>query len=360
MDEVITVRGPIHPDELGVTSVHEHLLMDNSWLHDILFKYPIEKSKLQLVEAKLSIENLAVARRHHALIKDNMRLDSEEVAIKEIKEFVNKGGKSIVDVSVPDHGRDVVTLKRISQKAEVNVVAATGWYTAPSHPPYVKKKTVIELRDIMIKELTEEIENTGIRAGVIKCAIGGLTGDPNKPLADYVFHKEEEKVLRAGAKAQEYTNAPMTIHTCVFRKDSHEYLDVLEEENVNLEKCWLSHLDITYPDLDIDYCKSLMDRGVSISFDCFGFEKYSESLYLGTCITDKERVKTLIELCESGYDKNIMLGQDISNKDRLKKYGGYGYSHVLENILPEIERKGVSKNQIRNMVVENPKKTLVF
>ena len=55
-----------------------------------------------------------------------------------------------------------------------------------------------------------------------------------------------------------------------------------------------------------------------------------------------------------------MLGQDISNKDRLKKYGGYGYSHVLENILPEIERKGVSKNQIRNMVVENPKKTLVF
>ena len=68
----------------------------------------------------------------------------------------------------------------------------------------------------------------------------------------------------------------------------------------------------------------------------------------------------IVKLCENGYDKNIMMSQDICYKHLLKKYGGYGYSHVIENIVPELRRHNVGENQIRNMLVENPKKILAF
>ena len=357
MARITTITGDLDPEKLGPTCVHEHILLDLTFYHHAVFKYPLEASKAKLAESKLTIENLAVSKRDQFLIKDALRLDEEDVAVAELQDFKSHGGNCVVEVTVPGLGRDISGLRRIADKAEINVVAATGWYVAISHPSYVKEKSIDQLAEIMIKELTEGIEDTGIRAGVIKCAVGGVTGDPRAPLADYPFHPDEEKVLRAGVRAQKATNSAITLHPCIFRRDCHAYVDVLEEEGANLEKFWMSHMSATFPELDVDYCRSLIDRGISISFDNFGYEKYSQFTQ-GTCITDKERVKALVELCQAGYDRSIMLAHDNGQKDRLKRYGGDGYSHVLQNIVPQLRDRGVTETQIRNMLVENPKRML--
>ena len=354
---ITTVTGDLDASKLGPTSVHEHVLHDLTFYHYALFKYPLEPDKARLAESKLTIDKLAISKRDQFLIKDALRLDEEDVAVAELKDFKSRGGDCIVDVTVPGMGRDVTALKRIAEEAEINLVAATGWYVSISHPSYVKEKSVDELAAIMVTELTQGIEGTDIRAGVIKCAVGGVTGDPDAPLADYAIHPDEEKVLRAGVHAQKATNTAITLHPCIFRRDCHAYVDVLEDEAADLDKFWMSHMSATYPELDVDYCRSLMDRGVSISFDNFGYEKYSQ-VTGGTNLTDKERVNALVELCRAGYDGSIMLAQDNGQKDRLKAYGGDGYSHVLQNIVPQLRRRGVTEAQIQNMLVENPRRML--
>ncbi len=357
MATITTVTGDLDASKLGATSVHEHVLHDLTFYHHALFEYPLEPDQAALAEAKLTIDKLAVSKRNQFLIKDALRLDEEEVAVSELRDFKAEGGDCIVDVTVPGMGRDVEALRRIAEKAEINLVAATGWYVSISHPPYVKEKTADELAAIMVDELTEGIRGTDIRAGVIKCAVGGVTGDPRAPLADYAMHPDEEKVLRAGVRAQRATNTAITLHPCIFRRDCHAYVDVLDEEGADLDKFWMSHMSATYPELDVDYCRSLMDRGVSISFDNFGYEKYSQ-ITGGTNIPDKDRVNALVELCRAGYDGRIMLAQDNGQKDRLKTYGGDGYSHVLQNIVPQLRRRGVTEAQVRNMLIENPRRML--
>ncbi len=320
---ITTVTGDLDPAKLGPTSVHEHVLHDLTFYHHALFKYPLEPDKARLAESKLTIDKLAISKRDQFLIKDALRLDEEDVAVAELKDFKSHGGDCIVDVTVPGMGRDVTALKRIAEEAEINLVAATGWYVSISHPSYVKEKSADELGAIMVTELTQGIEGTGIRAGVIKCAVGGVTGDPDAPLADYAIHPDEEKVLRAGVRAQKATNTAMTLHPCIFRRDCHAYVDVLENEGADLHRFWMSHMSATYPELDVDYCRSLMDRGVSISFDNFGYEKYSQ-VTGGTNLTDKERVNALVELCGAGYDGSIMLAQDNGQKDRLAGCGKRG------------------------------------
>lgn len=65
-------------------------------------------------------------------------------------------------------------------------------------------------------------------------------------------------------------------------------------------------------------------------------------------------------LIEEGYDDKIVIAHDIHTKHRLKKYGGHGYSHILENIVPKMLTRGISQNKIDKLLLENPKQWLTF
>ena len=143
---ITTVTGDLDASKLGATSVHEHVLHDLTFYHHALFEYPLEPAEAALAEAKLTIDKLAVSKRNQFLIKDALRLDEEDVAVSELRDFKAQGGDCIVDVTVPGMGRDVEALRRIAEKAEINLVTATGWYVSISHPPYVKKRAPTSLR----------------------------------------------------------------------------------------------------------------------------------------------------------------------------------------------------------------------
>lgn len=274
---------------------------------------------------------------------------------EELLEFRKMGGSSVVEQTMPGCGRDPVGLSRISRMTGLNIIAVTGFYNHWSHPPHVVKMKIEDLKERFIKELTEGIDDTGIKAG----AIGECANTEPVP-----YHPEEKKVLTAAFMAQAEVGRGFTLHPAKYDtpnkrmvKAGEIYLDMMEKADEKIDKFYMNHSDwFTW---DMNYLRSLLDRGATLLFDTFGMEYYSSPPYpLHRSPTDAERVAALVELLEQGYEKQLMMCQDVCAKFLLKKYGGYGYSHILEHIVPELLYKGVTQNQINNMLIENPKRIL--
>ena len=356
--KVVTANGDIDPDAVGITMTHEHPLTNmTSW-----FRMPTEESKKWIAKSKVKIDMLGDLRRNPSACIDNLLLDDVDLIVDEISLYKDAGGSTLVSCSVDGLGRDPVGLKEVSIKTGVNILVPTGFYVQNSHPKHVKNMNSEQLADLMVKELTEGIGDTGIKAGLI-----GEVGC-NNPVP---WHPEEKKVVEAAGKAQSQVGCAVTIHPPLIDfktkkpvKTAEIYLDALERRDANLEKFYLSHSQFTH--FDPEYHMKLIDRGITLnwdSFGCFDIMGLMHGYYYDPSFTlpyDTVMVNRIIKLCENGYDKNIMLSQDICYKHLLKKYGGYGYSHVIENIVPELRRHNVGEKQIRNMLIENPKKILAF
>lgn len=344
----MTVNGVLSPDELGVTLCHEHVLINL----ECVLKVPKSISRMRLVESPVTIDILADLRQDPHVCRDNLVLADIDEAIEELMRFKMMGGRSLVDMTTPEIGRDPIALRAIAIATGLNIICGTGWYLEDSYPDQVKKDSIDELSKVMVRELTEGIEETGIRAGVIGELGTGLELTEN-----------EKKVMRAAARAQAKTGAPLTIHTwhpLQSVKEARKYLDIVAEEGVDLSKVYLSHMDQTCA--DTEYHKSIIEKyGVVLSYDCFGFETPCEGFCPGgTHPSDTERVRAVVELLNAGYEKNLVLAQDVCMKIQRRKYGGYGYAHVLENITRDLRHRGVSEKQIRTMLVDNPKRLLAW
>ena len=81
----------------------------------------------------------------------------------------------------------------------------------------------------------------------------------------------------------------------------------------------------------------------------------SEGMFL-PC--DNERIKTVKEQIDRGNLEKILISQDVCFKVCLTKWGGYGYAHILENIVPGLRQVGVTEEQIHTILIENPKRFL--
>jgi len=249
MSKVMTVRGPISPDKLGITYMHAHVLLD-------IVHYcvePEEASIKSLMDAPITMENLGDIRRNMFGSRDNLRLGDIDLAVKELMEFKRMGGNTIVETCPIGAGRDPLGCKKISNETGLNIICASGWYIASTHPSYIKKKSVDDLCSIMVHELTEGMNETDIKAGIIKIACSGF-GVP--------FEEEEKKILQAAARAQSITEVPFTLHpntlgsfrglnntylqpktrAQTFSSYASTYLDIIEEEGGNLKKFYISHM----------------------------------------------------------------------------------------------------------------------
>lgn len=346
--KIRTVRGDISPEELGVTLPHEHVFVDISVYHGWWGKQSNAVTRRALANAKVNITNLGELRIDFSAIKDNLILDDFELAVKELSYYKRAGGKSLVECSNRDMGRDVVALREVSEVTGLNIICGCGHYIGVAHPEYVKEWSVEKLADEIIKEITEGIDGTDIKAGIIG-EIGAL-GD---------MSPSEEKVVRAAARAQKETGAPIYAH--LFSTDIpklHEkFFKILEDEGANLEKVVMCHqclyIDPERHIPNYKYHEKLAEKGVYISYDSFGGEFWQFP-------KDTERIEALIKLINDGYIKQILISHDTCTKTNLKSYGGFGYAHILKTIVPALRNMGLSKNEIQTLLVENPKRVLSF
>ena len=72
------------------------------------------------------------------------------------------------------------------------------------------------------------------------------------------------------------------------------------------------------------------------------------------------RVNYIIRLIDKGYLNQILISTDIAMKARLVSYGGPGYAHIPDNVIPWMRAKGMSEEIINTITVENPKRMLTF
>ena len=343
--KVQTVLGPIDPSDLGTTLTHEHLLIDLS----VLFQAPpVEASAKDIFYSSLTPETLGYIRYHHAANYDNSRLLDVDTAIDEAGLYKQYGGVSLVDATSIGISRDPIGLARISRATGVNIVMGAAFYVDVAHPDYVSAHTEEHLTEQIICDVTEGVDDTGIRSGVI-----GEVGC-SWPLTD-----NERKVVRAAAKAQRATGAPILIHPGRNETSPLQIIEVLDGAGADLSRTIIGHLDRTV--FEHSTLSAIGEAGCYFEWDLFG----SESSYYRMNLdiqhpNDGTKLNDIAWVISEGYGEKIVIAHDICSRHRLLKYGGHGYFYILAQIVPMMRRRGFSEASIQNILVNNPASILTF
>ena len=261
---------------------------------------------------------------------EDCKLDTMEETIKELKELKSKGVCNIIDVTNRGMGRNVEFLTKVKEETGINILSSTGYYKSPFFPEEVYKLSIKELEHIMLMEITDGIDNTGIKAEII-----GEIGTSK----DNIF-PEEERVFRAASMVHVETGKPIITHTTLGTLGL-EQLKIFKEYGVNLDKVVISHVDLSG---DLDYILRLIDKGANVAFDTIGKINYQP---------EDVRVNLLKELSKRGLSEKIVLSMDITRKSHLKYLNGLGYSYLLDNFVPLLRKGDISEAQIDNMIKNN-------
>jgi phosphotriesterase-related protein len=310
-----TVLGPCNAADLGVTLMHEHLVIGwPGWDADV------------------------------AAPAFN-RKDTIKLCVDHMQELKALGMRTLLDPCPIDLGRDVELAAEVAQATGVRIICATGLYKEESGAtPYFKFRgqftdVIKEMAEGFIKEIEVGIGATGIKAGVIKIATGAHQITPY-----------EEKVIRAAARAHKATGAPITTHT----EDGTmgcEQLDLFASEGVDLKRVIIGH---SCGSADLKYHTDMLDRGAYLGFDRFGLDFLHP---------DRLRKAALIGLLGIGCENQIVLSHDTvwcwrgrSLPVPESQLTNWRPTHVFKNIVPALRDAGVTKEKIDAMLIHNPRR----
>ena len=339
-----TVLGQIAAEELGITLPHEHLFADQTGV----FMEPATITEKKLAREPITLENRWWIAAHHLSNLDNLSFWDEELIIKEVSYYRRAGGRTIVCMSNDGLGRDPLALARVSRATSLNVIMGSGYYMANTHPSGMGKKTEDDITDEIVRDLTGGVADTGIRAGII-----GEIG------CSWPLTNDERKTLVAAAKAQRLTHAPLNIHPGRDPRAPAQIIEILNQAGADLSRTVISHIERTLRNPEDRF--RLAETGCYLEYDHFGFESYFQrEIALVDMPNDHQRVNEIMQLIEQGFLEQILIAQDICLKMRLRSYGGHGYDHILQNVVPLMRAKGMSAEQINTIIVENPKRLLPF
>ena len=343
--KVQTVLGLIDGDELGLTLPHEHLLVDLS----VRFQLQDQSvSTRVMAEKPVSWDMSGWLRFHLFGNRDNLMLNDEEMAIKEASLFKLAGGKSMVDVTNWGLGQDPHALTRISRATGLHIVMGTGYYTMDSGCAEVlKRKTEDEIFNDIVNDVM--VGTDGICAGII-----GEIGADSWPLDEI-----EIKSLRAAVRAQRATGATLTIHPGRLEESPLQILEIIDKAGADISRVIIEHQDRTA--YSFESMVEMAKTGCYLEFDCFSMEGYYPRRYgVFDVPNDAMRVNYIIRLIDKGYLNQILISTDTCMKSRLVAYGGPGYAHIPDNVIPWMRAKGMSEEILNTITVENPKRILTF
>ena len=334
---VMTVRGPVEAQELGVTLMHEHILNDcQCWWHA-----PKAPQREHLAEGAVRIEILGELRQDPFVNKHNIKLDDEPLAIAELRAFIAEGGRTVVEPTCQGIGRDPAALRRIAQATGLNIVMGAGYYLASSHPQRVAAMSADDIADEIVREALHGADSTDVKIGLIGEV--GVSSD---------FTPEEQKSLRGAARAQVRTGLPLMVHLPGWFRLGHRVLDIVAEEGGDLRHTILCHMNPSHDDLS--YQTELAARGAFIEYDMIGMDFFYADQQV-QCPSDEEAARAIVKLIERGCLDRILLSHDVFLKMMLTRYGGNGYAYILRHFLPRLKRHGLDDATIARMMLDNPR-----
>jgi phosphotriesterase-related protein len=342
--KALTVLGPVEADTMGVTLPHEHLLIDFA----VMFKEPAAASDRGLAYQPVTLSNVGWVRQNFNANLDNLRLLDEQTAEDEIMLFKRVGGQTVVDPTNVSLSRDALGLARISRATGLNIVMGAGYYVAAAHPADMDRRSEDSIVREIVEEITVGVGDTGVRAGLI-----GEIGN------SWPWTENEKKVVRAAVEAQRQTGAPLMIHPGRDQAAPMQIVELVRKQGGDLRRTIMCHIERTIADERLLF--ELAATGVWLEYDLFGLENsyypYNPDFDMPN---DGGRMAQILTLIERGHQDQILMSHDIAYKSSLTKYGGYGYHHLLVNVVPRLRRKGVDDAGLRGLLVDNPRRAFVF
>ena len=316
MSSVETVRGPVDASELGTTLPHEHILI-------------IEPEAL----------------RNYGSVYGPCYWD-EEVrvadAIARLNEVRAAGIRTIVDPTAPGLGRDIPRIQRINEAVDLNIVVATGVYAFLALPNFLTYRDVDAIAALFVREIREGINDTGVKAAFLKCAVEahGLIGDV-------------PRILAAVAAASIETGAPVMVHTNAEARTGLAALETLTAAGVDPSAILIAHMGDSN---DMGYLREVADSGAWMGLDRFGIDHFNPTA---------ERIATLLSLLEEGYGDRLHLSHDsacfmdfFTGNPAFASEEPGGYLLITNAVLPELLAAGATQADIDQMMVENPARFL--
>ena len=330
---VQTVLGRIAPEEMGITLHHEHILWDLSKHNPVKDMDPGDP-RLQ----PITMETLGELKFHLWEYADNLFQLDEEVAVREVQYFKEAGGGTICD-NTTFEPRNPLKLQEISRRTGVHILQGTGNYVSAYIPSERENMDADQLAQHMISEIRNGIGDTGVKCGFI----GEIGMDGGIP-------ETSQRSLAAAAIAQKETGAAILIHQPGTEHAVDTIFQVLTDNGGDLNKTVMCHCDPLLP--DHDYISHIAECGAYISYDFFGLEAVlGMSLWLPT---DRERILAIRDQIERGNLSRLVMSHDTAYKSMLRRYGGFGYAHLLKNLVPMMRKMGFEQQWIDQMMRHNP------
>jgi phosphotriesterase-related protein len=319
MGTVQTVRGPIDAGALGRVLMHEHVfIISPEMQNNVPEDWGDEEGRLA-------------------------------DAARRLTELKASGIDTILDPTALGLGRYIPRIKTLAERIELNIVCATGLYTFDELPHYWGRRTPGSgpggsdpMVNLFVRDITDGIANTGIKAGVIKCATDRAGITPGV-----------ERVLRACAKTHRATGTPITTHTHAASRRGLEQQEIFRSEGVDLSRVVIGHSGDTD---DLGYLEELIDNGSILGMDRFGIDGY---------LPTAKRVEVIAELCRRGYADRMVLSHDAScyldwipGEIPPSTMPHWHYLHISHDVLPMLREAGVTDTQIDTMLIDTPRRFL--
>ncbi len=315
---VKTVLGPVSPSQIGITSMHEHIL----WLCPGWQFAP---------EAN---ENYPAAKVF-------------ELLYEQFNDFKSAEGKTLVDCTGIGLGRDIEFDVTLSRATGVNIVACTGFWAENKIVNYFALKDLDYHTELYIRELTQGMGTTNIQAGAIK------VGNGRKGISPL-----EEMTYRAAARASKKTGALIITHGI---NSAIQHFEIMLNEGADPERIVISHCDAAY-NLDLERDIKIAKKGAYVGYDHIGMEpEWCTQPY---AMADERRVELCKAFIKAGYAKHLIIGCDASGytiyENRKPGPTQHTFAHLLRKFVPKLKAAGVSEEIIHQILVETPRRALPF
>lgn len=344
---VQTVLGGKNANELGRILTHEHLCLS----FDTFYIPPPQQLK-RFFDNKIEIGNLGVLRQYPYSSKYNLNFNDAaamDAVMTDLQFYREFGGGTIVENSNYGLKRDIPFMKRLSKETGIHIIAGTGYYVAATQSASDLALSKEEMYNVMLKEMT-----TGCKDSPdVKTGFVGEVGS-TWPIEDF-----EKRAIQSTGELQAQLKCPVSFHPGRDSDAPFEIMRLYQEAGGDSGKAILSHLDRTlseerlmeFADETKCYCQ----------FDLFGLEC---SLYqlkpTVDMLSDAQRIDRVKLLRDDQKLHRVLLSHDIHTKHRLMKYGGHGFSHILNNVLPKMIVKGFTQEEIDTLTIKNPKTWLSY
>ena len=218
----------------------------------------------------------------------------------------------------------------------MNVIMGAGWYREQVYPDDIARLSVDGLAEVLVRDILEGVDGTGVRAGVI--------GEIGTELE--FISPAQERVFRAAARAQRLTGVAITTHCQRTGRLGPEQVAILLEEGVAPDRIVIGHHG---DKRHVDHELGLLEHGVYVQIDHVGFHDLQP---------DQQRARNVKAILDAGYGHRLLISQDVCFPHHLRGSAASATATCSTASCRCSSTIGVTQAQIDALLVHNPARVL--